>query len=153
MTPGCRVGDAMSGTDDDDLRIIGEGWPISFRPSACGACNCHCCRGESGAVWITEGDVSAIARTLGLSRQEVMRNYVRSVPEGLALKEVQLSPSDYPCVFLDLENQSCGIYEARPQQCRTFPFWDYFKTRPEEARRECPGVEDGLESSRTQIKT
>lgn len=34
------------------------------------------------------------------------------------------------------------IYEVRPTQCRTFPFWDYFKTRVDELKLECPGVVD-----------
>ena len=32
------------------------------------------------------------------------------------------------------------IYDARPNQCITFPFWDYYKTRLDELKQECPGI-------------
>lgn len=47
------------------------------------------------------------------------------------------------CVFF--ENGKCGVYEARPTQCRTYPFWpenvskDDFK---ESVKTECPGVDE-----------
>jgi hypothetical protein len=35
----------------------------------------------------------------------------------------QLEFRDGRCVFLDPVTQRCGVYPARPLQCRTFPFW------------------------------
>ena len=131
----------MSTKDDDALVIIGEGWPISFRPSACKGCNAHCCRGEPGAVWVGQDDIERIAGLLGISVPVARQRYVRQLSDGDALIEVELAIDDFPCIFLDLETHRCGIYEARPAQCRTFPFWDYFKKHPMEAADECPGVE------------
>ncbi len=37
----------------------------------------------------------------------------------------------------------CSIYQARPQQCRDFPFWDKLQTDREaleRAARYCPGI-------------
>ncbi|MCA8912053.1 MAG: YkgJ family cysteine cluster protein, partial [Planctomycetes bacterium] len=37
----------------------------------------------------------------------------------------------------------CGIYEVRPTQCRTYPFWPDIMRAPETWQREaqqCPGI-------------
>ena len=56
-----------------------------------------------------------------------------------SLREKRVGNS-HDCIFFDRSANGCGIYQARPQQCRTFPFWDYFKTHIEELQHECPGV-------------
>ena len=57
-------------------------------------------------------------------------------------EERQLAKDNYACVFFDLEKKCCSIYEARPTQCRTFPFWDYFKENKEEVFKECPAIKE-----------
>jgi Fe-S-cluster containining protein len=42
-----------------------------------------------------------------------------------------------------LAGQRCTVYEARPAQCRRFPFWDRTLESPErwrEAAEECDGI-------------
>ena len=55
-----------------------------------------------------------------------------------------LNWDDEKCVFLG--EKGCTVYEARPEQCRTWPFW------PENLKREvwakeivpfCPGADEG----------
>ena len=63
--------------------------------------------------------------------------YVRKVGIRKSLRE-------YPngdCVFFDTESRSCSVYEARPRQCRSWPFWDSnLRTQQlwEETKDECP---------------
>ncbi len=42
--------------------------------------------------------------------------------------------------FFDEKKLNCSIYEHRPKQCRTFPFWEYFKKNYNELEKECIGV-------------
>ncbi len=37
-----------------------------------------------------------------------------------ALKVVDDPDSDYPCIFYDVSNQRCSVYEIRPQTCRDY---------------------------------
>lgn len=49
------------------------------------------------------------------------------------------------CVFWERE-RGCTVYEARPEQCRTWPFWpDNVETPEDWARTEsiCPGAGNG----------
>jgi Fe-S-cluster containining protein len=39
-----------------------------------------------------------------------------------------------------MEKRLCKIYNSRPKQCRTFPFWEDFKNNTKELIKECPGV-------------
>ena len=40
----------------------------------------------------------------------------------------------------DEGGKGLSIYDVRPNHCRTFPFWDYFKENEEEVYKECPAI-------------
>ena len=49
------------------------------------------------------------------------------------------------CVFWSRDG-GCGVYAARPRQCRTWPFWRAVVHSPEtwkESARDCPGMNQG----------
>ena len=83
------------------------------------AFSCHgcsdCCRGE-GYVWLDEAEVERLAGFLSLDSTEFPRRYLRRVDGRLSL----IDNAEGDCIFLD---GGCSVYEARPTQCRTFPFW------------------------------
>lgn len=57
------------------------------------------------------------------------------------------------CLFL--RGKKCGIYEARPVQCRTWPFWPEVmnaKTWNKEVKSFCPGVGQGRLHSAEEIE-
>ena len=78
-------------------------------------------------------------------------------PRGRRPRERSRSATNYDCVFLDAETRRCTVYEDRPRQCRTWPFWD---SKSEVARglaadlRSCPGSGTGssTRSSRSRSK-
>jgi Fe-S-cluster containining protein len=50
-------------------------------------------------------------------------------------------PGSRDCIFLT--NNACGVYEARPTQCRTYPWWlSNIRDRQswDEAGKVCEGV-------------
>lgn len=118
-----------------------EGYSYSFDPNACATCQGRCCTGESGYIYVNKTEIEAIAELLDLSVEKFVADYLYKKGYKYSIKEIKYNGS-YECVFYNRENNGCGIYEARPIQCRTFPFWDYYKTRVEELKLECPGVQD-----------
>ncbi len=117
------------------------GFEFVFDSSLCANCNGACCIGESGYIWISKEEISKLSTHLNLSIEEFSVKYLIKVGYKYSLKEVELSKENYACVFFDIEKKQCSVYEFRPTQCRTFPFWDYFKTNKEEVFKECLAVQ------------
>ena len=63
------------------------------------------------------------------------RKYVRSIGIRRSLKED--ASSNWDCVFFDNQSRKCKVYQARPRQCRTWPFWDSNLKTPEHWQRTC----------------
>jgi uncharacterized protein len=106
------------GHELDALRALesapwfGDG--LRFTCTGCG----KCCTGPSGAVYLSEQDVERLCRALNISRSEFVEAYTQLSDSELALAD---KPSSSECAFLD--GKACSVYEARPVQCRTYPFW------------------------------
>ena len=93
---------------------------LAFECAECG----QCCSGpEEGYVWIGEQEIHDAAAVLGMSEQEFVQQYTRLVGRRISLTE---KPVSVDCVFLEEDGEGvkhCQIYQARPVQCRTWPFW------------------------------
>lgn len=112
-------------------------WYRDGLPFACTQCG-HCCTTE-GYVWVDRREARAIAEHLELTLEELGRRFLRTVGRRNALTD----RSDGACVFWD---EGCTIYEARPGQCRTFPFWKenvITETAWLETARSCEGIGGG----------
>jgi len=118
-----------------------DGYKYSFSPSACAECQARCCTGESGYIYVTKTEAEKIAKHLNLDMKSFVQEYLFKKGYKHSIKERKNGES-YECIFYDSKTNGCSIYEARPTQCKTFPFWDYYKTRIEELKLECPGVEE-----------
>ncbi len=116
-----------------------SGYDFSFNPAKCSTCGGRCCTGESGYIWVGPNERDKMAEFLKVSSEEFKEKYLIKVGYKFSLKEKDFD-GGYACIFFDIDKLQCGIYEARPNQCKTFPFWDYFKTNLEELEKECPGI-------------
>ncbi len=86
---------------------------------ACQQCG-KCCRGpEPGYVWVTEAEIEKLARRLAMSVDAFGRLYLRRIGGRYSLVE----RANHDCIFWE---NGCTVYEDRPEQCRTFPFWPEF---------------------------
>jgi len=102
----------------------------------------RCCIGEPGYVWVTEEEIAAMAERLGLSPARFSANFVRNVGKRKTI--VELYNGD--CAFFDREIMGCKLYEVRPTQCRTWPFWNQNIDTPNSWKRTakfCPGCNKG----------
>ena len=116
-----------------------EGFDFTFTPEACRECQGKCCNGVSGNIFVNTKEVKAISEFLEIEIPTFIQAYLIKVSYKFSIKEVR-AEKDYACIFFNREKSRCSIYAVRPNQCRTFPFWSYFKDKPEEAARECPGI-------------
>ncbi len=117
-----------------------EAFAYGFDPSKCLDCGGRCCRGESGYIWVKKEEIETISNFLGVSLDDFAIMYIRKVGHRYSLNEKKLHEDDFGCIFFDVQKEQCSIYEVRPTQCRTFPFWERFKQNEQEVRDECPGI-------------
>lgn len=110
---------------------------LNFTCTRCG----NCCTGQPGFVWVNGDEIAAIAAARGEPVEEVTAMFTRRAHRGLTLRE---KPNG-DCVFFE-RDQGCTVYEARPRQCRSWPFWESNLTTPaawEKTKIECPGAGTG----------
>lgn len=91
-----------------------------------------------------------LASRSGLTASEFRQAYTRALPGGaISLRET----SRGACVFF-VAGQGCSVYEDRPRQCRTWPFWKQVVETRESWNREaveCPGMNHGPLHAATEI--
>jgi Fe-S-cluster containining protein len=115
---------------------------------SCQRCSA-CCRFEPGYVFLSHVDCKLLAESLKMEYTAFVETFCRWIPapggEQLSLKE----KSNFDCVFWD---GNCGVYEKRPLQCRTYPFWDSVVFSPQMWNGlDCPGINSGKLFSREHI--
>ncbi len=114
---------------------------------ACTQCG-DCCTGPPGYVWYDEAEGRAMAEALGMSPAEFEANYTEVKHGRRSLAEVKREGL-YDCVFLERQSDgrmTCSVYDARPMQCRTWPFWESNLKSQGAWRRaasHCPGMKAG----------
>lgn len=132
---------------------------VKFSCKMCGGC----CTGlADGEVYLYIEDIKRLAEHLNLNGRdglkELVEKYVKIVNDSFWWKEpnaekgkwykfktlgMKFVGEDAHCQFMD--GKKCGVHEARPFQCRSFPFWQMmvkdFKEIKEYANK-CPGLKD-----------
>lgn len=104
-------------------------------PFACTRCG-DCCNGYGG-TYLSESDIDAIARFLGVSRESMVLRYTRLSGDRALI----LQGADGYCVFWD---QVCTIHPVKPRMCRRWPFIDALLVDPDNWRSMascCPGMD------------
>lgn len=109
---------------------------LRFKCTGCG----KCCTGSPGYVFLSLSDLDRFAEHFQITKDEFTRKYTRLVDGQYALLDRPLSGD---CMFL--KDNKCSVYEARPVQCRTYPWWIH-NLRDEndwaEAAKHCEGIND-----------
>lgn len=122
---------------------------LKFKCTGCG----DCCTGAPGYVWVNKQEIADLAVALGFDEVEKFEDkYVRKI--GIRKSLVEFPNGD--CVFFDNGTRKCAVYEFRPRQCRTWPFWDSNLKNPkawQETCENCPGSGSGKLYSLEQIES
>lgn len=111
---------------------------LKFTCSQCG----DCCTGAPGFVWLNKAEITGLAKRLEMDEETFEQQYVMKVGIRKSLKEF----ANGDCVLFDNEKRCCTVYEDRPRQCKTWPFWESNLRSPEtwaETCEACPGSGQG----------
>jgi Fe-S-cluster containining protein len=125
----------------DNKLISKDGFDFKFNPEACRNCEGNCCIGESGYIWVNPREIEEIAKFLGIDKNIFIDRFLIKVGYKFSIKEKPYK-NGFACIFFNEEKKACDIYPVRPNQCRTFPFWERYKDKKylEELKNECPGI-------------
>ena len=116
-----------------------------------GSGKCCVSRGQYGYVYLDKEDRKKMATFLKVSEAEFIKTYCQ-VTEGYY--HLRTYPKKTECLFL--QENKCSVYEARPTQCRTWPFWPEVlnaKSWKKEVAQFCPGVDKGRLYSKKEIES
>jgi Fe-S-cluster containining protein len=94
---------------DRRLRRFGEEIEAEIDCTQCA----NCCRVSE--VGITDRDIDKLAKFIGVTREEFLRDSTQSDEAG----DLILRKTEAGCIFL--KDNLCTVYEARPQNCANFP--------------------------------
>lgn len=137
--------DPRAGRDEPGLR---------FSCTMCG----NCCSGPAGYVLVSDDEAARLSARLGLSTRDFLDRHTHTTAQGRSLNEKE-GEHGLDCIFLDRERVPgkavCGVYEDRPAQCRTWPFWPSVVRSAqswERAQRVCPGMGSGQHHTPVQIR-
>lgn len=127
-----------------DRSIYAQG--IRFECTGCG----DCCKARHGFsyIYVNPAERKALAKHLGLSLRAFTKEHCKKTDDLYHLRH----PSR-DCHFLD--GARCTVYAARPQQCRTWPFWPENMQRSKwegPVKRDCPGIGLGRLHSAKEIE-
>ena len=121
----------------------------------------ECCSGGHGFIFLSDNDISRIIKRLNLDFKSFLNQYCITVDCGsyktISLKEkkkIKNGIKIYDCIFL--HDRRCIIYEDRPEQCKTYPFWPGIVFNADSWKSEascCPGINKGKSISREQVES
>lgn len=131
---------------------------LHFQCTQCGGC---CSGPDEGFIWLTKHEMKLIADFLKMDVSDFKKEYLERFGARYSIIE---HPKTKDCIFLEMKDgqKKCKIYNVRPNQCRTWPFWtsnlksiDTWNS----AAQTCPGINkdkeysiDDIEKLRTQKK-
>jgi len=110
---------------------------------SCKRCS-SCCRYESGFVFLSKKDLEKLASLTKMDNISFINTYCRWVTDNRGKEVLSLiEKNNKDCIFWD---SGCMIYNARPLQCVTFPFWESVISSEYNwkiAGTGCPGINSG----------
>tara|TARA_B110000438_G_C15545004_1_gene534421 strand:+ start:70 stop:519 length:450 start_codon:yes stop_codon:yes gene_type:complete len=114
-----------------------------------GSSNCCVSRGSYGFVYLSNLDIKKLSQYFNLKKNKFIKLYCDRKDGFIHLKE---KSKNGDCQYL--VKKRCSVYNARPTQCRTWPFWEEnmnAKTWNQDISSFCPGIGKGKNISKEKI--
>ena len=109
----------------------------------CTKCS-NCCRNDPGYVFLTKTDLKRLAERFACDDNEFIERYCRETSIGGFTRISLHEKPNYDCIYW--EDTGCTVYEDRPLQCRSYPFWAPIllsRETWENEAKSCPGIGRG----------
>lgn len=134
---GTRLSETLLQASTTEAPVVSEVWWKDGLKFACTACG-RCCQNE-GEVWLDTDEFADLSTNLNEAPEAVLEKYTEKTMSGWVKLKNQIS--DDPkihdrCIFLGADGKECSIYNSRPIQCRTYPFWPRLLSSPAEWDKE-----------------
>ncbi len=116
-----------------------------------GSGKCCVSRGSYGFVYLSIKDLKRFSKYFNLSIAEFKKKFCQITDGFVHLAEKE--SFNGKCIFL--KNKRCSVYECRPSQCRTWPFWNEnmnAKIWNNDISINCPGIGKGGKINYNKIK-
>ena len=107
-----------------------------------GSGNCCVSRGSYGFVYLSDIDLNRFSKYFKISIKKFKEKYCQITDGFIHLSEKYELKGN--CIFL--KGKKCSVYNSRPTQCRTWPFWNEnmnAKIWNEDIAINCPGIGKG----------
>ena len=107
-----------------------------------GSGKCCVSRESYGFVYLSDSDIIRFSKYLKLTIKKFKEKYCQLTDGFIHL--IERTELKGNCIFL--KDKKCSVYEGRPSQCRTWPFWNEnmnSKVWNEDISLNCPGVGKG----------
>lgn len=110
---------------------------------SCQRCS-NCCGKTPGFVYLSKNDLLKLCEFFKCDIKSFVEKYCRWADyyEGATVLAL-MEQKNYDCIFLE---NGCTVYDARPIQCSTYPFWSWMVADKEtwnDVAKDCPGMNQG----------
>tara|TARA_Y100000768_G_C23673914_1_gene539028 strand:- start:210 stop:677 length:468 start_codon:yes stop_codon:yes gene_type:complete len=116
-----------------------------------GSGNCCVSRNSYGYVYLSEDDLKRFSKYFKISLKNFKDKYCHTTDGYIHL--VEKPEFEGNCIFL--KEKKCSVYESRPSQCRTWPFWNEnmnTKVWNKDISINCPGIGKGKLLNKKEIE-
>ena len=88
----------------------------------CGKCPAYCC--TYPLIEVSRADVQRLAKHFGVDYATAEERYTKydAAEKARSLRHRGDENFGMACQFLDPATRRCGVYEARPETCRDYPY-------------------------------
>ncbi len=97
--------------------------PRTRRQYNCSNCPAYCCTYDY--IEVTAADLARLAASFGLTEAVAERRFTKKARvDGREMRVLRHQRDEVfgtACRFLDPETRRCGVYDARPAICRSYP--------------------------------
>ena len=116
-----------------------------------GSGNCCVSRNSYGYVYLSKDDLKRFSKYFKISLKNFKDKYCQTTDGFIHL--VEKPEFEGNCIFL--KEKKCSVYESRPSQCRTWPFWNEnmnTKVWNKDISINCPGIGKGKLLNKKEIE-